>query len=244
MEPRISRVTNEFWIYDGPAVSFLGFPYPTRSAVARLADGRLWVWSPTKLDDDLKAKLDVMGEVAHLVSPNRLHHLFLAEWKAAYPHARLWGPQSTIARHSELPFEPPLENSPPAAWAGTIDQVWFRGSRFLDEIVFFHRPSRTALVTDLIQAFTSKFLDKHWSWWQRPIAWYGGIMAQTPGAPRDLRLSFTDRRTARAARSRVLAWPTERVIIAHGEWCRANGREYLARGLSWLGPCGMPSDGP
>lgn len=28
--------------------------------------------------------------VRFLVSPNRLHHLFLAEWKSAYPQARLY----------------------------------------------------------------------------------------------------------------------------------------------------------
>ena len=31
-----------------------------------------------------------MGTVRFLVSPNRLHHLFLAEWKSAYPPAGLY----------------------------------------------------------------------------------------------------------------------------------------------------------
>jgi hypothetical protein len=38
---------------EGQTVSFFGFPYPTRMAVARLSDESVWVWSPIALTDDL-----------------------------------------------------------------------------------------------------------------------------------------------------------------------------------------------
>ena len=34
------------FIVDGPTVSFFGFPYPTRMALARLANGTVWGCSP------------------------------------------------------------------------------------------------------------------------------------------------------------------------------------------------------
>jgi hypothetical protein len=34
------------WVGEGPVVSFFGFPYPTRMAVIRLAEGGLFAWSP------------------------------------------------------------------------------------------------------------------------------------------------------------------------------------------------------
>ncbi|MBS1269768.1 MAG: hypothetical protein MAG794_00719 [Gammaproteobacteria bacterium] len=34
------------YVVEGPTVSFYGFPYPTRMAVAHLSDGGVWVWSP------------------------------------------------------------------------------------------------------------------------------------------------------------------------------------------------------
>ena len=90
---RLEKVDSALWLVEGEIVSFYGFPYPTRSAIARLADGRLWVWSPVKLDAALRDEVDRLGRVAHLVSPNKLHHLYLAEWKSAYPEAKLWGPE-------------------------------------------------------------------------------------------------------------------------------------------------------
>ena len=232
----LEKVDNALWIAEGEIVSFYSFPYPTRCAVARLADGGLWVWSPVRLDAELRGEVDRLGAVAHLVSPNKLHHLYLSEWKSAYPEAQLWGPELTIRRRRDLVFAEPLEDSPPAEWGPDFDQAWFRGSFALDEVVFFHRPSRAALVADLIQAFDEQFLRANWSWWKRPLAKLGGIAAANPGAPSDLRRSFTKRALARAARDKALSWSCERVIIAHGEWRRSDGQAFLKRALAWLGP--------
>ena len=53
------------------------------------------------------ARSTCSAAVAHLVSPNKLHHLYLAEWKSAYPEAKLWGPELTIRRRRDLSFAGP-----------------------------------------------------------------------------------------------------------------------------------------
>ncbi len=99
----------------------------------------------------------------------------------------------TIARSNlleGLAFTGALADVPPSDWRPDIDQAWFRGSFMMDEVVFFHRPSRTPIVADLIQAFDDAFLRRQWSWWRYPMARLGGIVAANPGAPSDWRLSF------------------------------------------------------
>ena len=76
----------QIWIADGSPVSFFGFAYSTRMAVIQLSNGGLFVWSPIALSAALKGEVDALGAVQSLVSPNKLHHLFLGEWKSAYPH--------------------------------------------------------------------------------------------------------------------------------------------------------------
>ncbi len=233
---RLEKLDESLWLADGETVNFYGFPYPTRSVIARLSDERLWVWSPIKLADDLRVEVDIVGRVAHLVSPNKLHHLHLAEWKAAYPTAKLWGLQSTTNRFPALAFTGALGDAPPPEWGPDIDQAWFRGSFAMDEMVFFHRPSRTAIFADLIEAFDDEFLRRNWSWWRRPLAGLDGITAANPGAPREWRLSFFDRDAARSARAKTLSWNCERVILAHRERRQSGGRDFVKRALSWLGP--------
>ena len=233
---RFESIENALWLAEGEIVSFYGFSYPTRAAIVRLPDGPLWVWSPIRLDAELRGEVDRIGAVAHLVSPNKLHHLYLAEWKSAYPEAKLWGPESTLRRRRDLAFAGPLKDLPPPEWGPDFDQAWFRGSPVLDEIVFFHRLSRAALIADLVQAFDDRFLHENWSWWRRPLARLDGIAAANPGAPREWRLSFTNRAAARDARDKTPSWNCERATVAHGEWPRSGGREFLRRAFAWLGP--------
>lgn len=84
---RLEQIHHALWLVEGEIVSFWGFPYPTRSVIARLSSGDLWVWSPVRLSPDLRAELAELRPVRHLVSPNKLHHLYLAQWRAAYPQA-------------------------------------------------------------------------------------------------------------------------------------------------------------
>jgi len=230
----IEQIQDDLWVVEGDPVKFLGFPYPTRSVVVRLGNGGLWVWSPVGLTADLRERVDALGPVRHLVSPNKLHHLFLAEWKAAYPDAQLWAPQSTIKKRPDLTFREPLEDRPPAEWSGDIDQAWFRGSFAMDELVFFHRRSKTVIIADLIQTFSDAFLREQWGRW-RFLAWLDGITQDQARAPLDWRLSFTNRKPARRARAKVLSWECDRVVLAHGEWPRSEGRSFLAKSFRWLG---------
>jgi hypothetical protein len=57
------------------------------------------------------------------IRANKIHHLYLADWKAAYPEANLWGAESTIRRHPELEFREPLQDIAPAEWQPDIDQA-------------------------------------------------------------------------------------------------------------------------
>ena len=69
------------------------------------------------------ASIDALGPVRYLVSPNALHHLFLAEWKAAYPAARLYASPRLRRKRKDLAFEATLAEAPEPEWAADIDQV-------------------------------------------------------------------------------------------------------------------------
>src|SRR5215468_110302 len=92
------------WLADGPLTAVAGFRYPTRMTVIRLSGGGLFVWSPVALTAPLRAAVDAIGPVKCLVAPNALHHLFLADWQAAYPGAQLYAPPGLRERRRDLTF--------------------------------------------------------------------------------------------------------------------------------------------
>jgi hypothetical protein len=62
-----------------------------------------------------------------------------------------------------------------------------------------------------------------------------GLVGPEGSTPRELRLTFWNRRAAREALRKMPGWNPQHLIIAHGQWVRENGRETLARSLSWIG---------
>lgn len=226
------------WIVDGPIESMpigpLRIPFPTRMAIARLRSGELFLWSPVAFDDALDRSVRALGPVRHLVSPNRLHYAHIAAWKRAHPDAIAWASPGVRERarsqRIDVAFDRDLADASPPEWPDEIDHVLVAGSRFVEEFVFFHRPSRTALVADLVQRFEREKLRPS----ERLVARAAGILDPEGGTPRDFRATFVGRRRlAGRALAQVLAWEPERAVIAHGRCYEANANEGLARAFDW-----------
>ena len=218
------------YVADGPTVSFLSFPYPTRMAAARLVDGSVWVWSPIALTLELERAVDSIGPVRHIVSPNKIHHLFLKEWSERWPDAQLYAPPGLASRKPELQFDAELGDEADPAWAVEIDQAIFRGSIAMQEVAFFHRPSHTAIFCDLVQRHDPAQMQGLKGMLMR----LDGLVGESGSTPREWRASFLRRRLARAARARVLAWKPRRLLIAHGACAQENATQILARALAWM----------
>jgi hypothetical protein len=218
------------YVAEGPTVSFYGFPYPTRMAVAQLSDGDVWVWSPVALTDELASSVEAIGPVRHIVSPNKIHHLFLGEWVERWPSARLYAPPGLARKKPELHFDADLGDEPDSAWAADIDQVIFRGSLAMDEVVFFHRASCTALICDLIQRHAQEKM----SGWKGQLMKLDSLVGEQGSTPREWRASFLRRGPARAARQKVLDWRASRLLIAHGDCAQAGATEIITKALSWI----------
>ncbi|PJE29471.1 hypothetical protein PSM7751_00993 [Pseudooceanicola marinus] len=219
------------WTDEGPvAPALAGFVYPTRMAVAQLADGSLWVWSPTPMTDKMRREVDRLGEVRALVSPNHFHERWMAEWAQVCPQAQLYMAPGMARRHPDLPQSHELSGDPPPLWAGQIDQVPVPGNIYTTEVLFFHRLSRTVLVADLMQN-----LPKGWfGGWREQIARVDGILGEEPQVPWRFRLSFIDRKAARHAITEVLDWRADQLLMAHGPLISQGARGLLHRSFAWL----------
>jgi len=219
------------WAVDGPDVDALrGFHYPTRMAVIRLTGGDLFVWSPVALNEELRLTVDALGFVRHIVAPNSLHYLFLADWKRTYPDARVYAAPGLREKRADFAFDADLADGPEAAWAGQIDQVTVPRNAITTEVVFFHAASGTFLFTDLVQHLPAGWFSR----WRSLVAKLDLITAREPSVPRKFRLAFRDRRAARVAVDTILSWPAENVLMAHGTPVKGNGKAVIANAFRWL----------
>lgn len=220
-------LAKDLWVTERPQ-RFLGIEMGTRMTVLRLANGALFVHSPVRLDAETRQALDALGPVAAVAAPNKYHHLYVGDYFAAYPNARIYAAPGLSEKRRDLRFYGVLTDEAPPLWAGQIDQLVFRALAATNDVVFCHRATGTLIMTDLVfnvhhaDSFATRLVFKL-------DDAYGKF-----GPSRLWRLLMRDRAAARAAVDRILLWDFDRVIMAHGEVLETGGRQALRDSFGWL----------
>ena len=225
-ENELQKWSDGIWIAEAP-LRFFGISFGTRMTVVRLDDGSLLIHSPIHITPSLQSKLDQLGPVKHIVSPNKLHHLFLDAAITLYPGAKLYVPPGLVGKRPEFSFGAPLTDAAPGPWAGVMEQLVIRGSSQMEEVVFFHPRSRTLIVTDLCENF-----GRHSPPLTRVVAWIARMYGR-PRMPPDWQLTFRDREALRTSFSRLFSWDFDRVILSHGALLRSGAKLILDREYAW-----------
>ncbi len=217
----------DLWLASGPCITAAaGFHYPTRMAVIRLSGGGLFVWSPIPLTAALQSATDALGPVQHLIAPNRLHHMAMADWQAAYPRARLHAVPGLDTKRPDLRIDALLDQPNPD-WSPDIDHLLI-DTHITPEAVFFHRASQTLIFTDLLQ-----HLPQDWfTGWRAIVARLDLMTAATPSVPRKFRLAIKNRNTLRRQIDQMLSWSPQRLIFAHGPTVDTDATATLRRAFA------------
>jgi hypothetical protein len=223
----MQQLDSDLWVADSP-LRFFGLEIGARMTVMRLAGPRLLLHSPVAAGAELVREVQALGPVAFIVAPNRFHHLFVGEWQRACPEASVYAAPGLERKRPDLRIAGLLTDEPEPGWAGTIDQVLVSGFPLANEVVFFHRPSATLVASDLAFNVGSS---------SPPLTRFvfrlgGGYGRLSPTLLE--RLFVRDRSAFRRSLTRILEWPFERVVVAHGQVSHKGGRDELARGYSWV----------
>ena len=233
----LKRVTDGVWVVDGPTIRFgppmLKFSFPTRMTVLRIASKDLFIHSPTPPVASLRAEIEALGVPRWIVGPNRIHYWWIPDWHAAYPGASVHlAPGIEKQSRGRIDFQSePLDRLSGYPWDDEIATLPITSS-YMTEVAFFHRASRTLVLTDLIENFE---LDRVSSRFFRWLVSAVGAASPHGGMPADMRLSFLSRRgELRTAIETMLEWNPERVLVAHGKWFDRDGARELRRAFRWV----------
>ena len=236
----LKEVDQNIWIVDGDLIQMdmkvFKLPFQTRMTVVKLKDGKLWIHSPIAPNEDLFTELDALGRVAYLISPNKIHYAYIADWRKRYPHAQAWSSPGVEERAKKqkvkLVFDAPLTDVSPDFWSDEIDQLIFKGSSVIEEVVFFHKSTKTLIVTDLIENFEP---EKIASPIRRKIYRLARVTAPYGQTPIDYRMTFLGKQSeAKLSFSRMLNWKPDKIILAHGLCFFENGTDELRRAFRWI----------
>ena len=218
-------VPDAIWLREY-AVRLGGARFNARMTVIKLRNGKILVHSPCAFDDALAAEIAALGRVAAIIAPGNLHWLHVRSCQQAFPDAVTYLCSGVEERAKGLAFDFVLGDDAPPLWSDDLSQVALQGTRVMREVVFFHHASRTLILVDLVENFTSATLGTNLllricfralGMWNRP----------TP-AP-EYRFAWGDKVRVRESLERILAWDFERVILSHGDIITRNARHIVAR---------------
>lgn len=232
----LKRVAEDLWIVDGPLIRFgmplFKMPFPTRMTILRLTGGDLFIHSPTLLTPDLVAEVEAIGRPRWIIGPNRIHYSWIPQWKAAFPDAAIYlAPRIEEQAKGRIAFTGlPLDRAQGYPWDAELATLPVAGS-YMTEVEFFHRASRTLILTDFIENFEPRKLSMATRW----LTGLGKVQDPDGQMPRDMRLTFSkQRQQLKAAIETMIGWNPERVILAHGRWYERDGAPELRRAFRWL----------
>ncbi|GJC97103.1 hypothetical protein ColKHC_05929 [Colletotrichum higginsianum] len=175
-----------------------------RGTLVRLSSGALAVFSPVALTDAVRAKIaEKGGDLAYIVAPDIEHHIFLSEYKAAFPAARLIGPDGLPQKRAKQTGDPKINPSTP-----TLSTI-LQGAEG-------ERDTSSGLANRLFGSLQTTEGDVKWV---KRFQWY--VMSSKD------RPSFND------SIRRIEAWDFDTIVPCHGDTIQGDGKERFRKVFEW-----------
>ncbi len=208
------------------AQRFLGLELGARMTVLELRDGLL-VHSPIGVPPSV---VEHLGDPRWVLAPNLFHHMYVGPWIDAGLEG--WGAPGLPEKRSDVRFEGVVSTGT-SPFGDEVETYALRCFSLSNEVVLFHKPSRTLLVSDLV------FNISRSAPWMTRVAMrcLGGY----PGCAVTLLERIGMRRDlAREDLATIAGWDFDRVVMAHGEVIETGGKQAVLRAFRWLSLPALP----
>lgn len=219
------------WIKDYP-IHYAGTDFNSRMTIVRLSNGKLFLHSPCEIDKATKAAIESLGPVEFIVAPGSYHYLHVASAQRAFPEAETFICPGIERKVPGIDFDWLLGDRPDQRWENDFEQVLVRGNRFIWEVAFFHKVTRTLILVDVIENITDETPGVNWLlklWWKLVFK-----MWNNPKPAPEYQLGWKDKKAAAKSLKRILSWDFERIILSHGDLIEENAKAVALQ--AWRRP--------
>ncbi|KAJ7098319.1 hypothetical protein C8R44DRAFT_811332 [Mycena epipterygia] len=212
----IREVAANVWTFSRPFARFGILPVGGRSTAIKMTNGGVWVLASTALNPETKAKIDELGPVQYIISADAVHHLFLGEFKKAYPTAKVIAPAAAVARADKtLAFDGVWGRDPPDTKYGfEEDTSYFSGFKNKD-VAFFH-PASATMASIILYSKTGSSGAVPLIGGMGPASWLHTKFSAAMGE---------DKSAMKRDVNTVADWDFTRIIPCHGDVIETGGKQ-------------------
>lgn len=197
--------------------SLLTMEFGHRTTVVQLSDaagGGVWIHSPAAFSAEFWEELNALAPHSadrHLIIPSRTHDIYLKEWMERIAPETTYSPAAIQRVHPRWKIGQTLADDFSAPWSKELPHIRLHGAPRVNEVVFYHKPSKTLILVDCVFNLTAA----------RPFL--ARLLFPLNGCKmgictsRLFRFFIKDKAALGASIARVLEWDFERVFVGHGE---------------------------
>lgn len=226
MRDLFEYLTDTIWIKEYQ-IRYAGTVFDARMTVIRMSNGKLFVHSPCEIDGITKAAIEKLGQVEFIAAPGSYHYFYVQSAQRAFPEAETHICPGIERKLPNIEFDWLLGDQPDERWQEDFEQVLIRGSKYIWEVAFFHKTTRTLILVDLIENFTDKTKDVNWLL----KLWFKFVfrMWNNPKPAPEYQLGWSDKEAASRTLRKILSWDFERIIVSHGDLIEENAKEVALK---------------
>lgn len=230
-----------------------------RGTIVKLTSGALAVFSPVALTPEVKVKLtELGGKLSYIVAPDIAHHLFVSQWAAEFPDAKIIGPEGLPEKRAKTKGDPMIGNEA-FFFVFKGGEAAKKEARISDEfdadfdyeyvdahpnkeLVFFFRPDRVLIEADLM--FNLPAVEQYSRVPEAERAqsliarWFPSVQSTQGDAKGQKRflwylLSSQNRSGFNESVQRINKWDFTTVIPCHGDTIEGDGKEVFEKVFEW-----------
>lgn len=237
-----------------PFARFGVFKVGGRATIVKLQTGALAVFSPVALTDDVRSKIQSMGNNVKYISAMDIeHHIFITPWAKAYPQAEVIGVEGLPEKRENDPATKGVKFSHVFTQSTKKDmriseefdkefEYEFLHSHPSKELIYYHKPSKTMIQADFIfnlpayeqysksgEAATSGVLTKLFTTvmnTRNDITWQRRFVWYVLGSK--------DRAGFSESVNRMKRWELQRIIPSHGEVIESEAQSVFDKITQWF----------
>ncbi len=195
---------------------------PVRSTYIPIQNGGILVSPGSSL---APYQLESLGNVTDLVAPNLFHHAGIMKANSIFPRAKKWAAQGAMLLKPEVAWTDELlaEKWP---YQDEFPMFQLQGIPRVNEVVFFHKDSKSLIVTDL--CFNLLDVTGIGSW----------IILNLFGTYRKLATSrlfvqfIKDKEAFEKSLGKIFSIDFENLVLSHGANIAGNAKEKLRNALA------------
>lgn len=224
-----------------------------RATIIKLQTGALAVFSPVALTEDVRSKVQSMGNNVRYISAMDIdHHIFITPWAKAFPQAEVIGVEGLPEKREKDPATKGIKfthvftksNKKDMKISEEFDNEFeyeYVHAHVNKELVYYHKPSKTMIQADFIfnlpayeqysksnEAATSGFLTKLFTALmntKEDAIWQRRFLWYAAGQ-KD-RAAFSD------SAKRMKRWDIQRIIPSHGDVIESGAQGVFDKITLW-----------